>query len=300
MEIVIVVLLIIISIFACYLFFIKREIENISAKIKEIIYSDSNENLHLNIPFYSFGELVNSVNLLIKEKKDERIKCDRKDNRTKKLMRNISHDLRTPLTSALGYIDILINNTEVNTDINTYQLKIIENRLLRLEELINSFFTFSKIFSDDNSNLINEEINVISVLEEAIVHYYDDYKNSNRKIILNNNIKKYKMFLNKEMLICIFDNLIGNAYKHSDSNLTVLVENDESFKVTFSNELLSDELDISGIFDEFYTLDISRTKGNTGLGLAISKEFTEKLGGIIYAKKTNNMLNIIIEFDYTV
>ena len=129
------------------------------------------------------------MNLLVKEKKVERIKYDRRDNKTKKLMRNISHDLRTPLTSAMGYVDILIN-TESNNDINTYQLKIIENRLLRLEELINSFFTFSKIFSDDNSNLANEEINIISVLEEAIVHYYDDYKNGNRKIILDNNIDR--------------------------------------------------------------------------------------------------------------
>ena len=107
-----------------------------------------------------------------------------------------------------------------------------------------------------------------------------------RKIIINSN---------KLLLTRIFENLIGNAYKHSNSDLIIKVEKLNKVKIIFSNELLDNDVDIDRIFDEFYTLDISRTKEGTGLGLAIAKEFTKQLNGNIYAEKHNNQLKIIIE-----
>ena len=68
-------------------------------------------------------------------------------------------------------------------------------------------------------------------------------------------------------------------------------------EIIFSNDLLYSDLDIERMFEEFYTIDISRTKGNTGLGLAIVKEFTNQLNGKIYAKKKNHKLYIIISFN---
>ena len=69
-----------------------------------------------------------------------------------------------------------------------------------------------------------------------------------------------------------------------------------TIKIKFTNDLISEEIDVDQIFDEFYTVDISRTKGNTGLGLAISKEFVEQLNGTIQAKKSHNKLIITITF----
>ena len=97
------------------------------------------------------------------------------------------------------------------------------------------------------------------------------------------------------LLTRIFENLIGNAYKHSNSDLNIKVEIENKVKIIFSNELLDNDIDIDRIFDEFYTVDISRTKEGTGLGLAIAKEFTKQLGGNIYAKKSVSKLKIIIE-----
>ena len=97
------------------------------------------------------------------------------------------------------------------------------------------------------------------------------------------------------LLSRIFENLISNAYKHSNSNLEIKVEIKDKVKIIFSNELLDNDIDIDRIFDEFYTVDISRTKEGTGLGLAIAKEFTKQLGGNIYAKKCASELEIIIE-----
>ena len=97
------------------------------------------------------------------------------------------------------------------------------------------------------------------------------------------------------MLTRVFDNLIGNSYKHSNSNLNIKVEEKENIEIIFSNKLENQNLDINHIFDEFYTVDISRTKNNTGLGLAIAKEFIENLEGTIQAKEKKDNLEVIIK-----
>ena len=100
---------------------------------------------------------------------------------------------------------------------------------------------------------------------------------------------------NKLLLSRIFENLIGNAYKHSKSDLSIKVEIKDRIKIIFSNELVDNDIDIDRIFEEFYTVDISRTNSGTGLGLAIAKEFTKQLGGNIYAEKNDGKLKINIE-----
>ena len=97
------------------------------------------------------------------------------------------------------------------------------------------------------------------------------------------------------LLTRIFENLIGNAYKHSNGDLNIKVEIKDKVRIIFSNELSNNDIDIDRIFDEFYTVDISRTKEGTGLGLAIAKEFTKQLNGNIYAEKNNGKLKIVIE-----
>ena len=99
------------------------------------------------------------------------------------------------------------------------------------------------------------------------------------------------------MLERIFDNLIRNAYKHSISNLDISVKIKDEIEITFINNLTYKNLDTDKIFDEFYTVDISRTKGNTGLGLAIAKEFAEQLNGQISASKNQNKLIIKLKFN---
>ena len=98
------------------------------------------------------------------------------------------------------------------------------------------------------------------------------------------------------MLLRIFDNLIGNALKHGIGNLVIAIELTETIQITFKNKLYSTDIDMNHIFDEFYTTDISRTKGNTGLGLAIVKQFVEMLGGTVSAELFDGMLSLTVVF----
>ena len=293
MGFIIIILIIVIIILLTYLFLYHNEVKHISKEIDNIKDLDSNTLIHSKYNLKNINNLIYKINNLLTESKNIKIDYGNKNKSLMKMMTNISHDLRTPLTSALGYIDIILKS-DLSEEEKKKDLITIEKRLRRLEELISSFFEFSRIISTNKLPTL-EKINLTSILEESVIVFYDDYKKNNRKILLDCNQRKIIINSNKMLLTRIFENLIGNAYKHSNSDLIIKVEKLNKVKIIFSNELLDNDIDIDRIFDEFYTVDISRTKEGTGLGLAIAKEFTKQLNGNIYAKKINGQLKIIIE-----
>lgn len=294
MVICIIILIFIIVFLLSYLFFIKKELKRICKSIQESQLSESNTLINSELDIKELKGLILEVNKILKREKEISESGARHTKNLNNMMLNISHDLRTPLTSALGYTNILLASEKIKED-ELEEVKIINERLERLEELIDSFFMFSKIASDETSVRL-ERVNIISTLEDSIVSFYDDFKSERRVVNLSKSLDKYFVMSNKEILLRIFDNLIGNAYKHSKSDLYIEVSVKDEINITFSNKILDKNIDINHIFDEFYTTDISRTKGNTGLGLAIAKKFTNILNGRIDAKIVDDNLVITIKF----
>lgn len=292
MEIVIVILFIMIILLITYLFLIKRDLKRISKEMRKVKDTESNHLIHKEIPFKELDGLISEINHLLKESKKAQTDFEKRSRELKKMITNISHDLKTPLTSALGYIEILLSSKEIK---DKKTLRIIEERLKRLENLIHSFFEFSKVTLQDN--VVLEEVNFVAILEERIANYYEDFVKEKREIQFKNDAERIKGKSNREMLTRIFDNLIGNAFQHSTGDLVIKMNKRDTLKIEFINELLDKDLDLIHIFDEFYTVDISRTSGNTGLGLAIVKEFTESLNGKVTAKREKNQLIILLEFE---
>jgi len=242
------------------------------------------------------AKFVNCINEILEEKRKESILYQRKSHDVDQMITNISHDIRTPLTSALGYINI-IRNFDLDEDEKNRELEVIERRMKRMEELIDQFFEFSKVISKDEE-IKKEKINLISALEEAIAHYFDDYEEKGRIIKLDYKSRKEFLFSNRGMLLRIFDNIINNALKHGEGDLCISVTKvEDEYTIEFANDVDDDNLDVDQIFDEFYTTDISRTKGSTGLGLAIVKQFTELLGGNVSAEKKEKKFSVIVKFE---
>lgn len=295
MNILVAILIIIIFILIIYLFLLKKEIKRISYNLDEILSIDSNKILHGEFSNKELNELLLKINKMITYVRYKELDLERKNKSLKKEITNITHDLRTPLTSSLGYIDLILKSN-LSKEEQERELKIVENRLLRLEELINSFFEFS-IITTDNKKIDMEQTNLVAVVEKCISHYYDDFTRKKRKVVFVNDIKKYNILSNAEILKRIIDNLISNSLKHSNSDLIIKLSEKNDIRLSFENDIVDTNIDIEHIFDEFYTSDISRTKGNTGLGLAIAKEFTEMLGGNISANKLKNKLIIKISLN---
>ena len=294
-TIIIIILIIVLIIAIFYLLLLKKALNKLSNDLDKKIKNQSNVLLTTDFSDKDLCHMIDTINNTLKEYTNIRNEYENKNNNLQKMMTNISHDLRTPLTSALGYIDIILKSEDISQS-EIKNLKIIEERLKRLSDLINSFFEFSKIISN-NENIKIENVNLIAILEKSISNHYEDLTNKNRIINFKTSQQKIIIKSNEVMLERIFDNLIRNAYKHSISNLDIDVRMTNRVEITFTNDLIYKDLDTDKIFDEFYTVDISRTKGNTGLGLAIVKEFVTELGGTIQAKKVKDKLKIKITFN---
>lgn len=273
----------------------KRELTRIKKELDLVLSRKTNGVVHTEFISKEISNLVECINTHLTEIKSKESQLERKNANFVKMIRNISHDLRTPLTSSLGYVSLMLDSNTAEQE-KIKDLKIIEERLKRLSELIDSFFEFSKILSNDQMIEL-DEVNLVAVMEKAISTHYEDFSKDNRRIDFKTNKRKIKIKSNEVMLIRVFDNLIRNAYKHSNGNLDIEInQSNDQVKIKFINDLLYNDLDVDRIFDEFYTVDISRTKGNTGLGLAIAKEFVEQLDGKIEATKKANKLIIRIAF----
>ena len=281
---------------ACFIMFsmlIQKRIgsKNTVDQIRRIKDQDTN-NL-VNIEFGSGdAELINEINSLLKMLREERILYNRKSHDLEQMMTNISHDLRTPLTSALGYVH-LAQSESIDAQERRRELEVTERRLKRLEELIDQFFEFYKVISGEKQPELMP-INLVGLLEEAVSHYFDDYNDRDRMIELTYDKSKILLLSNKSMLMRVFDNLINNALKHGIGTLFIHADF-EHHEVTFRNATIDKQIDPEHIFDEFYTTDISRTTGSTGLGLAIAQQFVELLGGSVFAKLTGDQFQITVK-----
>lgn len=294
MEICIIVLILIIIFLLSYLFLVKRDLKRIRKCVVEARESKSNTLINSELNIKELSSLILEINNILKDEKDILEDSVRHTKSINNMMLNISHDLRTPLTSALGYTNILLASDRLKSN-ELEEVMIIKERLERLEALIDSFFMFSK-FARDDANIQLEEVNVINLLEDSIISFYDDFKNEKRMINLNKEVDRYNILANKDILMRIFDNLIGNAYKHSKTDLNIDVMTSDGITLMFSNRIDDLKIDMNHIFDEFYTTDISRTKGNTGLGLAIVKRFTILIKGTVKVEIKKSNLVITLNF----
>lgn len=296
MKTIIVILVILIAFILCYVFLEKAEIKRLKKELDFIMSNDTNRILHTEFNSKELKEFVSAVNMYLLEIQKRKMEIEHKNNNLMVMMRNISHDLRTPLTSAAGYTDLILNS-DLTEDEKISEMKIVEARLKRLTELVDSFFEFSKILTT-NKEIELETVNLIGILEECIGNFYEDYKKKNREVDFITSNNKISISTNRTMLSRIFENLISNALKYGSGNLTIEVisENADVIRISFTNRIIDKDLDTGRIFDDFYTTDISRTKGSTGLGLAIAKEFTEQLNGNIEAHIEDDKLVIDTTF----
>ena len=142
MGIILVILVIIILFLVCYLFFMKRELRRIKKELNLVLSRKTNALIHTEFISREINDLVECINIHLTEIKNKESYLERKNANFVKMIRNISHDLRTPLTSSLGYVSLMLESG-ISEQEKIKSLKIVEERLKRLSELIDSFFEFS-------------------------------------------------------------------------------------------------------------------------------------------------------------
>lgn len=293
MVVMVVVLIISLLIAIFYIVHLKINIKKATNDIHKIRFDDTNALITTSSSNKELRNLLKEVNNMMVSFRQLELEIENKHHNLQRTIINISHDLKTPLTSALGYVELL-QKYDLSLDEQQKYENIVIEKLKRLSQLIEDFFAFTKIIANEE-DIVMEKMDVNRIFEEAIVCFYEDFNVNQRNLYISGN-KKIEMLTNERVLRRIFDNLIINALKHSSGDIYIDIQTNDGVSFQFKNKL--DELiEVNHIFDEFYTSDISRTKQHTGLGLAIVKEFTEILGGKVSADIEDNNLIITLKWD---
>ena len=295
-NVIILILLALLCINFTLLMLRRNEIKIMTNKLKKINGTNTNELLRISYPNSNIEELLLEINNTLKLKKEIKSKSKEMDLELRQAIANISHDLRTPLTSIMGYIQLL-NDENISKEDHMQYLSIIEKRSKSLKHLISSFYDLSRLQANEY-NIDIEKINLKSILCELIAIYYDDFNNKTLEPKINIDENAPLIYGDKNAVNRIFTNLIQNVLKHAEGNLEISLKVEEKYIITkFSNEAkdLSEE-DASKIFERFFTADRMRSGQNTGLGLAITKILVEKQGNEIDAQKKDDSLVIRIRW----
>lgn len=224
--------------------------------------------------------------------KTEAIKNERlaRENEQKKyeLIVYLAHDIKTPLTSMIGYLSLLSEIKDMPQEQRNRYIGIALDKSYRLEYLINELFDVAR-FNSEKIVLEKEEINLNLMLEQIAYDFYPTLKEMNKKINFTSD-EKTILYADPDKLSRVFNNLIKNAVNYSKENTDIDIsilnkENQATVKITNKGKQIPKEK-LDKIFEKFYRLDSSRTSktGGSGLGLAIAKEIVELHGGRIYAE----------------
>lgn len=224
--------------------------------------------------------------------KTEAIKNERlaRENEQKKdeLIVYLAHDIKTPLTSMIGYLSLLSEIKDMPQEQRNRYIGIALDKSYRLEYLINELFDVAR-FNSEKIVLEKEEINLNLMLEQIADDFYPTLKEMNKKINFTSD-EKTILYADHDKLSRVFNNLIKNAVNYSKENTDIDIsilnkENQATVKITNKGKQIPKEK-LDKIFEKFYRLDSSRTSktGGSGLGLAIAKEIVELHGGRIYAE----------------
>lgn len=249
--------------------------------------------LHLAAPHRSSEELLSQVNGLLRDGEDERSDFRRREQALRRQIANVSHDLRTPLTSILGYLQLLENQSVTEEQRKEY-LEIIEGRARVLQSLITSFYDLSRLEAGEYP-LERERVDLREVIGALLAAFYDELE-SRFSVSVDLPEDLPPVWGDKTAMTRVYSNLIRNALEHGSGTLSISAAREGETVVTrFTNggaELTAE--DVPHVFDRFYTSDKTRSGHNTGLGLAIVKTLTEQMLGTVGAELTAGSFSVIL------
>lgn len=224
------------------------------------------------------------------------------ESRKNDLVMYLAHDLKTPLTSIIGYLSLLDESPELSTAQRAKYIGITLDKAYRLEQLINEFFEITR-FNIESITLENNRIDLGMMLRQITDEFYPMFKEKNLSYDIDLK-EKIMMYADADKIARVFDNLLKNAVNYSYDNSMIRIGArivGESVVIKFRNKC--DEIPpekLERLFDKFFRADSSRTTatGGSGLGLAISKQIAELHGGSISAKSSVDHTDFTVVLPY--
>ena len=272
-------------IFACSLFSWKRQICEITRQIGE------DRKLRISLSNKYIENLADTINEKNDLEQKTKIQMIQEKEQLQQSIANISHDIRTPLTSIQGYF-VLLKSCETKEEQEHY-LSIIQAKADYLTELLQIFYDLSLI--DREAYILKvEKLDINRIVTDCLIDKYNELK-ERTPIIKTENAP---VWITGNTVVCkrIIENLITNTIRYANDYIEIVIDANGIFTVKNTTSELKN-IDVDMLFQKFYTVDTSRSNGNAGLGLYIVRELLDKIeGGIKGIQYKNNVLTISVYF----
>lgn len=279
--------------YSAYFMLFTRKFSDYLSEISNGIKELSAGNFATTIPLREDDELTQiakSLNLMAKEI-EQIINLERSTEYKKnELITNVAHDLRTPLTSIIGYLEI-VSNRELSLEDRNKYTKIAFDKSKRLEKLIEDLFTYTKLeFGQIALHL--QSVDMVKMMGQMLEEFYPSFCDNGLQYEFRSTEKSVIVEADGDLLARAFENLIGNAIKYGRDGKNVDVSIDTKPNTVIISIVNFGEIipkkDIDKIFEKFYRVDNSRNdeRGGTGLGLAIAKNIITMHNGQISARSS--------------
>lgn len=285
------VLILVIMILAALLFYVLYDIHQIQKQSQMKYNSGSHIIITNEIKLQSLNALCEHLNALYQRMEHMELAHRTSEKAIKDMLSYIAHDVRTPLTSVQGYLQLLKDTTDPMKQDAYYA--IIEQRLKDIRMLLEQFFLYTKVMQDD-MQLQMETCSLYEACCNSLAGFYEAFLKLDKEPQLHFTDMKLRVTANCDILQRLFDNLIQNAIRHGNGEL--LIEQKGNI-VYFKNPIKADTpLDVERVFERFYKAEMSRTHISSGLGLSIVKEIMLSLHGEANAFLADGMFTIALNF----
>ena len=258
-----------------------KDIKYITEKMQRIMNNNSTERIKVFTTDEEIKRLVEMTNELLDYNSENLIKYSKAKSSLKKMLSNISHDLKTPLTVILGYIEMLQLKSK-----EKIMADKIYDKATEVLDLINKFFDLARLESGDKKIEISN-VNICEICRTTILNFYDALQNEDIEVSIDIPDKEIFVLGNEEAIVRILNNLISNAIRYGSLGryLGLAINDKETFvdiKIIDKGKGIEDKYK-EEVFERIFTLEDSRSKlyQGSGLGLTITKSLVEALGGTI-------------------
>lgn len=255
----------------------------------------TNMRLTASLPFPELNYLIDGINEIIDLSHEIELTSLKNENDLKETITNLSHDIRTPLTSMDGYFQLLAQcETEQE---RLHYTDIIRRRITVLTEMLEELFTYAKL-QNGAYTLELYPLDFGKCVRDTVFSFYDEFQGKNIVPRIAFCEEMMPMIGNEEALHRTIQNIIKNAAEHGNNSISFGLTSEKSEAVfrCLNDVRTPDEIDTSKVFNQFYKADSARTHTSTGLGLYIAKGLVERMNGRIIASLRENIFEVEIRF----
>ena len=278
---------------AVRLLLLRHDLRQLGQDTQRLLSENTNQPLTTQSGDSALRSLTVRLNGALRELRRRQIRYETGDRELKTAVTNISHDLRTPLTAITGYLELM--HSQPQSAETAKHLAVIAERTEQMRTLTEELFRYSLILSEEDSTP-PAPVSINAILEESIAAYYAALTQRGITPEITMPEQPVICICSKTALSRIFSNLLNNALKYSDGDLTVTLTEEGS--VSFANHAGSiRQTDLEHLFDRFYTVE--NAQHSTGLGLAIARAAARQMNGGLTAECSDGILRILLTLPVT-